>query len=327
MGGRSVEMATTADSVVDYSIVIPVYFNEGSLTETMTSIKNDVIARNPNLCCEIIFVDDGSGDGSLDELLRLREKDPQIVKVIKLTRNFGQVNALLAGFSLVRGKCVIAMSADGQDPATLINEMLKSHFEEKFEIVACARQGRDESWYRILTSKLFYALMRKLSFPNMPPGGFDFILLGRRALNVLLRKQEAHPFFQGQILWTGFKSKFTEYRRQNRKVGQSRWTFAKKLTYLIDGVISYSFLPIRLMSGVGILTALLGFLYAVIIFVSFMVWGHPVQGWVPLMIVMLITGGFQMLMLGVIGEYLWRTLAQVRNRDPYIIEAIYGNVD
>jgi dolichol-phosphate mannosyltransferase len=205
--------------------------------------------------------------------------------------------------------------------------MLEAHFEEQFEIVACARQGRDESWYRVLSSKLFYALMRKLSFSNMPPGGFDFLLLGRRAREVLLRNQEAYPFLQGQVLWMGFKTKLIKYRRQERKIGRSRWTFGKKITALINGVIGYSFLPIRLMSGMGILMALLGFLYAVSIFVTRIFWGHPVQGWAPLMIVVLIIGGVQMLMLGVIGEYLWRTLAQVRNREPYIIETIYDNVD
>jgi len=316
-------MATTADSVVDYSIVIPVYFNEGCLTETMTSIKNDVIVRNPELSYEVIFVDDGSGDGSLDELLRIRQMYPQVVKVIKLTRNFGQANALLAGFSYARGKCVVNISADGQDPPVLINEMLKAHFEEQYEIVACTREGRDESWYRVLTSKLFYGLMKKLTFPNMPQGGFDFYLLGRRALDVFLKNQEAHAFFQGQFLWTGFKTKFIGYRRRKRKVGRSRWTFGKKLTLLIDGVMSYSFFPIRFMSAMGILAALLGFLYAVMVFVSRIVLGNPVKGWAPLMIVILVMGGFQMLMLGVIGEYLWRTLAQVRNREPYIIENIY----
>lgn len=320
-------MPISADSTVDYSIVIPVYFNEGCLTSTMASIKNDVIARNPGLCCEVIFVDDGSGDGSLDELLRLYEQAPHVVKIIKLTRNFGQASALLAGFAYARGKCVVAMSADGQDPAVLVNEMLEAHFEERFEIVVCTRQGRDESYYRILTSKLFYALIRKLSFPNMPAGGFDFVLLGRRALHVLLRNQESHPFFQGQILWLGFKTKFTEYRRLERKVGQSRWTFGKKLTYLIDGVMSYSFLPLRFMSIAGSLFALLGFLYALVVLVARLVWGNPVQGWTPLMIVILVMGGFQMLMLGVVGEYLWRTLAQVRNRDPYIIETIYDNAE
>jgi glycosyltransferase involved in cell wall biosynthesis len=320
-------MTTTDDVACDYSIVIPVYYNEGCLSETMASLKNDVIAQHPDLTCEVIFVDDGSGDGSLNELLRIREENPKIVKVIKLTRNFGQPKARLAGLSYAKGKCVATMSADGQDPAVLINEMLKAHFEEQFEIVICTRQGRDESWYRILTSRLFYALMKKLSFPNMPPGGFDFVLLGRRALDVLLRNQEAHPFFQGQILWMGFKTKFIEYRRLVRKVGRSHWTFGKKLTYLIDGVMSYSFLPMRLMSGMGILAALLGFLWALRIFINFMVRGNPVKGWSPLMIVILVMGGLQMLMLGVIGEYLWRTLAQVRNREPYIIETIYDDAD
>jgi dolichol-phosphate mannosyltransferase len=320
-------MTTTDDVACDYSIVIPVYYNEGCLIETMASLKNDVIAQHPDLTCEVIFVDDGSGDGSLKEILRIREENPKTVKVIKLTRNFGQPNARLAGFYHARGKCVATMSADGQDPALLINEMLKAHFEEQFEIVVCTRQGRDESWYRILTSRLFYALMKKLSFPNMPPGGFDFVLLGRRALDVLLRNQEAHPFFQGQILWMGFKTKFIEYRRMVRRVGRSRWTFGKKLTYLIDGVMSYSFLPMRLMSGMGILAALLGFLWALRIFINFMVRGNPVKGWSPLMIVILVMGGLQMLMLGVIGEYLWRTLAQVRNREPYIIETIYDDAD
>ncbi len=317
-------MTTASDSVVDYSIVIPVYFNEGTLTETMSSIKDDVLARNPNLRCEVIFVDDGSGDGSLEELLRLYEEDPGIVKVIKLTRNFGQVNALLAGFSHAKGECAIAMSADGQDPAVLINDMLRAYFEEQCEIVVCARQGRDESWYRVLTSRLFYALVRKLSFPNMPAGGFDFVLLGRRALDVLLSSREAYPFLQGQILWTGFKTKFLKYHRLERKAGQSRWTFGKKITYLIDGVMSYSFLPIRLMSAMGILFALLGLLYAVIIFVLKVAGGIPIEGWAPLMIVVLIMGGIQMLMLGVIGEYQWRTLGEARRRPRYIIDEVFG---
>jgi dolichol-phosphate mannosyltransferase len=318
-------MATDDAPILDFSVVIPVYFNEGVLTDTLMSVQSDVIARNPDLRCEVIFVDDGSGDGSFGELLELQEQAPHVVKVIKLTRNFGQVSALLAGFSHARGKCVIAMSADGQDPPVLINELLKAHFDEYFEIVACTRNGRDESHYRVLTSRLFYGLIRRLSFPTMPLGGFDFVLIGRRALDVLLRNQEAHPFFQGQILWTGFRTKFIEYHRSKRKVGQSRWSFSMKLTYLIDGVIGYSFLPIRLMSGVGILFALLGFLYALIIFILKLTRGIPTQGWAPLMIVILVVGGFQLMMLGITGEYLWRTLAQVRNREPYVIEAVFDD--
>ncbi len=315
------------NKTLDYSIIIPVYFNEGCLMDIMRSIKNEVIAQNPELACEVIFVDDGSGDGSLDELLTIRKNDPAMVKIIKLTRNFGQAGALLAGFSHARGKCVITMSADGQDSPGLINDMLKAYLQEGYEIAVCTRKNRNESFYRIITSRFFYALIKKLTFPNMPKGGFDFMLLGERALEVFLRNMDVHPFFQGQILWTGFKTKFIKYDRLKRIAGKSQWTFGKKLTYLIDGVLAYSFFPIRISSLLGISTALFGFLYAIVIFVSRLLYGHPVKGWAPIMIIVLVIGGFQLLMLGIIGEYIWRTLAQTRNRDMYIIDTVYGDTE
>jgi len=293
----------------------------------MTRLRQEVIEKNPQYAGEVIFVDDGSGDGSLDELLGIWQDNPKLVKVIKLVRNFGQVNALLAGFSHSRGKCVIAISADGQDPPGLINEMLKAHFQEGFEVVVCTRKGRDESYFRILTSRIFYAIMRKLAFPNMPKGGFDFVLLGQRPLRAFLRNVSRTPFFQGEILQTGFQTKSLEYHRQERITGKSRWTFGKKLTYLIDGVIAHSFFPIRVMSAAGILLALLGFLYALIVVLSRLVLGNPVnpKGWTPMMVVVLLLGGFQMLMLGILGEYVWRTLSEVRRRDLFLIDAVYGD--
>jgi dolichol-phosphate mannosyltransferase len=314
----------TGEAGLDYSIVIPVYYNEGSLAPTLDGIRREVIDQVPGRRAEVIFVDDGSGDRSLDELLRLQRDAPGLVRVVKFTRNFGQVSALYAGFGQARGRCVVFLSADEQDPPHLIREMLAAHFDEGYQIVACARQGRDESLYRVLTSKIFYRLMRKLTFPEMPLGGFDFVLLGRRPLQVLLTHPEAHPFLQGQILWTGFPTKFITYHRRQRTTGTSRWTFGKKVTYLIDGVMSYSFLPIRLISLIGIVIALLGFLYALTIFVTRLVWGMPVQGFAPLMIVILVMGGMQMIMLGVIGEYIWRTLAQSRERPAFVIDRIWN---
>jgi len=308
--------------VVDYSIVIPVYFNEGSIAKTMDNLKQQVIDRNPELSGEVIFVDDGSGDGSLAELLRVRETYPGLVKVIKLTRNFGQVSALNAGFQKAAGRCVVAISADGQDPVDLINQML-TEFLAGIEVVVATREDREESLFRVWSSRLFYELMRKLSFPNMPAGGFDFFLLGRRPLDAILRNPEAHPFLQGQILWTGYPVKFLRYKRMRREVGKSRWSFGRKLTYLLDGVMSYSFVPIRLMSATGGLVALSGFLYALVILIQRIFWGNPVQGWAPIMIVILIVSGIQLVMLGVIGEYVWRTLAQVRKREPFLIDTIY----
>jgi dolichol-phosphate mannosyltransferase len=307
----------------DFSIVIPVYFNEGSLFTTMDALASLVLERSDGLVGEVIFVDDGSKDQSLDELLAIQSRFPYLIRVIKFTRNFGQVSAVRAGLAHSSGRCAIVISADGQDPPELINEMLHGHFTEGKEVVICARQDREESQFRKATSNIFYGLMRRLSFPSMPNGGFDFFLLGRRALDEMLSNDEAHPFVQGQILWTGFEAKVIGYTRRERKVGKSRWTFGKKLTYLLDGVLSYSFAPIRLVVLLGVLIALLGFGYAGVVLVSWLVHGNPVQGWTPLVIIVLVLGGVQLLTLGLIGEYLWRTLAQVRNRKPYVIDRTY----
>ena len=231
----------------------------------------------------------------------------RMVTIIKLTRNFGQGGATLAGWNHAQGKCVITMSADGQEPPEMINDMLKAFFEENYDVVICARDGRDESPYRIITSRLFFYLMRKLTFANMPKGGFDFWLLSRRALEAVIRNADANPSFQGQVLWTGFKTKFMSYRRRKRLMGVSRWTFGKKFTALLDGILAYSFAPIRIMSLAGCTFALLGFIWAARIVIDHLQGGNAVKGWAPLMIMILVIGGFQMVMLGIIGEYLWRT--------------------
>jgi len=307
----------------DYSIIIPVYFNEGCLWPVIRALWEKVIEPNSPHIAEVIFVDDGSGDGSLGELRQIQKEFPSLVHIIQLTRNFGQCNALMAGYSRAKGQCVISISADGQEPPEVINEMVKAYFQEGYEVVIGTRASRDESQFRIITSRIFYSLMRNMTFPNMPEGGFDVFLMGRRALDALLRNTDAHPFLQGQILWMGFKTKLVPYHRLRRIAGASRWTFWRKITGLVDGVLAFSFLPIRCMSLFGFLFALLGFLYALDVLIGKLLDGNPVTGWAPLMIVILVMGGIQMLMLGVIGEYLWRTLAQVRNREKFLIEAIY----
>jgi dolichol-phosphate mannosyltransferase len=306
----------------DFSVILPVYFNEGCLWPLFEALRTKVIERADGLRGEVIFVDDGSGDGSYEELTAIQKQYPAFVHVIKLTRNFGQANAITAGFHYSRSQCVIMLSADGQDPPELINDMLRGYFTEGYQVVVCARTGRDESVYRVVTSRVFYHLMRRLAFPNMPAGGFDYILMSRRALQIYLRNADAHPFMQGYVLWMGFKVKIIEYFRRARSAGRSRWTFGRKFTGLIDGVLSFSFLPIRWMSALGFLTALLGFAYAAVVLIGRLFFSNPVQGWAPLMIVILVLGGMQMIMLGVIGEYLWRTLAQTRRRDMFVVESV-----
>jgi dolichol-phosphate mannosyltransferase len=229
----------------------------------------------------------------------------------------------MAGYKYAKGKCVVNISADLQDPPDLINAMLEYLYRERYDIVICNRESREETLFRRMTSRIFYAIIKKISFPRMPLGGFDYVLLSERVKDIILDNQEANAFFQGQILWTGLKVKFIPYKRRDRDIRGSKWTMSKKVKYLIDGIMSYSYFPLRLMSVIGGVVAFLGFLYAVVIFFAKIFNNIPVQGWAPLMIVILVLSGFQMLMLGVIGEYVWRTLAQVRGRKQYLIEEIY----
>jgi len=309
---------------MDVSLVIPVYFNEGSIRKTFVQISEVLKSNNYVKNYEIIFIDDGSEDSSLDEILKLKAEFPnENIKVIKFTRNFGQVAAIRAGYSFSNGKIIINISADLQDPPALINRMIEAHLNEKYEVVICTREAREESYFRRKTSSIFYKLIKYLSFKNMPEGGFDFVLISDKVKNAILSNSEANPFWQGQILYLGYKIKFIPYKRQKREMGISRWTFSKKLKYLIDGVLSYSYLPVRLMSLMGLIVSLLGFIYAAYIVIARIYGNVPFTGWAPIMILILVLSGFQMLMLGIIGEYLWRTLDQVRNRPPYIIEKIY----
>lgn len=305
------------------SIIIPVYYNEGSIRELYRALEQKVFSANASLDFEVIFVDDGSGDKSFDVLMSLREEHSTQLKIIKLTRNFGQVNAILVGQKHCRGDFIVVMSADLQDPPELINEMIPYTTKRDIDVVIATRQGRDESLYRVLTSKLFYWMMKKLTFANMPIGGFDYFMISKRVNSEVLRNFEANPFPQGQILYTGYSTHFLQYRRDKRMSGSSKWSFTKKVKALIDGVMSYSYLPVRIMTIMGILTSLAGFFYALIITIAYFIGNNPFKGWAPIMIIILVLSGIQMLMIGIIGEYLWRTLDQVRGRSQFVIDKIY----
>jgi polyisoprenyl-phosphate glycosyltransferase len=207
---------------VECSIVIPVYFNEGLLAKTFSRVREELVQGQLVSSFEIVFVDDGSQDGSFAELMEIKRQSDIPVRIVKLTRNFGQVAAINAGYHFARGECIVSMSADLQDPPNLISAMLRSHLEEGYEVVICARVGREESWYRRITSKLFYLAMKRLSFPTMPEGGFDFVLISKKVKTTLMSAHETNPFWQGQILWTGYKPKIIPYTRLNRELGQSR---------------------------------------------------------------------------------------------------------
>lgn len=298
------------------SFVIPVYRNERAVSLTCAKIVSLFKSSLPDLNYEIVFVDDGSDDGSLDELLHLQAQNEH-VKVLELTRNFGQVPAIMAGLSEIKGDAMINVSADLQDPIELVEEMIRQWMTGS-EVVICYRTNRKDGAVTKFMSSLAWSFIRS-AIPQMPAGGFDFFLLDREAVDAFNSVRARNRFMQGEVLSLGYRTNYIPYTRQQRTIGKSQWTLDKKLKYFIDAMIDSSYLPIRLMSAMGIFTAVSGFLYAVIVVIAWFEHSVPFTGWAPIIIVMLIIGGMIMFMLGVIGEYVWRIFDEVKGKPRYII--------
>jgi len=310
---------------VDVSIIVPVYFNGESLNTLFDRIKKNVIEKNHNRTFEIIFIDDGSKDKSLEVLLNLKRTYPEYIKIIKFTRNFGQGPAITAGLRTAKGNFTISIDADLQDPPELMNEMIESHYADGFEIAVGIRQERKESLYRRAGSSLWYKILRKLTFPEFPEKGFNYFGMSKKVKDMVLEDiNNGTQLSNVLIVWTGFPIKNIPYTRQSREHGKSRFGLLKKIKYIFDNLVSFSFFPIRMMTVLGSIIAFLGFAYAALIFFSKLL-GNPLPsgGWVPMMILILVLSGFQMLMTGIMGEYLWRTLDVARKRSAYVIEKIF----
>ena len=302
------------------SFVVAVYHNEGSISKTHERIQSIFKSDLPQHDYEIVFVDDGSQDASLDEILSLRELDSR-VKAITFTRNFGQMAAMLAGFRQATGDAVINISADLQDPVELIPRLVEK-WQEGSEIVICNRVDRSDTLGAKLFSRLAYAILR-VSLPQIPSGGFDFVLMDRKVMDEFNAIDVRHRFFQGDLLWTGYRTSFIPYVRLRREIGRSQYNFSKKLKNFLDALLDTSYLPIRFISLVGLITSTLGILYSITIVISWSRGETPFQGWAPLMIVILLVGGLIMVMLGVIGEYVWRINEEVRKRPNYVVRDKY----
>lgn len=298
------------------SFVVAVYHNEGALSKTHEKIQSVFSSELTQHEYEIVFVDDGSKDGSLREILNRREQDPRI-KVITFTRNFGQMAAMLAGFKEATGDAVINISADLQDPVELIPQMVEK-WQAGSEIVICYRTDRSDTLMAKLFSRFAYGMLR-LSHPQIPPGGFDFVLMARNVMDAFNSIDVRHRYFQGDLLWTGYRTSFIPYVRQKRTIGKSQYNFGKKLKNFLDAVLDASYLPIRFISLMGFITSTLGVLYSATIVISWLRGGTPFEGWAPLMIAVLLVGGLIMVMLGVIGEYVWRINEEVRKRPNYVV--------
>jgi len=303
------------------SFVIPVYRNERAITLTYQKIRQALTTDLAGYDYEFVFVDDGSDDGSLAELVRLRESDSR-VKIISFTRNFGQMAAILAGLKRAGGDLVLHLSADLQDPVELIPRMVRD-YEAGSELVIGHRAEREDKWTSRVTSRIFYGIIR-LSLPQLPAGGFDYVLMGRRVVDSFNSIEVRNRFFQGDLLWLGYKTTFIPYTRAKRPIGRSQYTFAKRLKNSLDAILDSSYLPIRFISGVGAFVAFIGFLYALDIAYWRLTHGLAFPGQAPIMILILVIGGILMLMLGIVGEYVWRIYDEVKKKPNYVVREMFG---
>jgi glycosyltransferase involved in cell wall biosynthesis len=308
-------------AVKSLSIVVPVYNNCETVRETCIRVLHVAQNKIPHVNVDLVFIDDGSSDESWSELEKLRIEFGDFVTLVKLSRNFGQVNAILAGYEVSKGDAVVTLSADLQDPVEIIAQMV-SNWEGGMEIVIAHRESRNDEVSSTLFSRMAYGIARKAN-PRIPAGGFDYLLLSRRAAKLMLSLKGHHRFFQGDILWMGLPTSLIPYTRERRSYGKSGWTFAKKFKYFTDLVLDSSYLPIRIMSGLGIAVASLGLIYAFIILIAWFRSQTPFSGWAPIMVTLLVIGGLLMTMLGVIGEYIWRIYDEVKNKPLYVIERKY----
>lgn len=303
------------------SIVVPVYYNSDTLQLLYEDMKEKILGKLGDY--EIVFVDDGSGDNSWEIMNKIREQDDN-VKCVKLSRNFGEHAALLAGLSACTGDCAVTKQADLQEDSSIILEMYES-WKAGNKVVLAIRKERKENKVKVFFANMYYALVRQMVNKNMPAGGCDCYLVDRKVIEVLERLDEKNSSLTLQVMWVGFKTDMIYFVRQDREVGESRWTLSKKLKLVADSILSFSYAPLRLMMGMGMVFDIAALVLLIAVLVEKFTVGTPVMGWASIMCVLLFGLGIIMLMLGIIGEYVWRALDASRNRPPYIIDEVVDN--
>ena len=302
------------------SVIVPCYNEEESVAlffEELT--KNDSFFRNKGLELEVIYIDDGSKDRTVDEVKKLREKDNR-VHLVSFSRNFGKEAAMYAGLEHSKGDYVVMMDADLQDPPSLLPEMI-SYIEQGYDSVATRRVSRKgEPPVRSFFARMFYRLMKKISKTEIMDGARDYRLMTRQMVDAILSMQEYNRFTKGIFGWVGFNTKWLEYENVERARGETKWNFWKLFIYSLDGITAFSTMPLMIASVVGVLFCLLAFAMIVFIIVRKMVFGDPVAGWPSMVCIMLFLSGVQFFCTGILGQYLAKTYMEVKRRPIYLVK-------
>lgn len=301
---------------LDISVVVPIHNEEGNIQPLYKRLKQ--VVSKLGLTHEFVFVNDGSQDKSL-VLLRELAKADKAVQYLDLSRNFGHQIAVTAGLDASRGDAVVIIDADLQDPPELIEELYQRH-KEGFEVVYAKRRSRKgESWLKRFTAKQFYRLMARLTNIDIPLDTGDFRIIDRKVVEVLKQMPEQNKFLRGQISWAGFRQTAVEYDREERNAGKTSYTYRKMIRFAIDGITSFSEAPLRFVFMMGMLVSGVAFLVILYSLISYLFLEDYVRGWASTMVSILFIGGIQLIGIGIIGEYLARIGANVRQRPLYIV--------
>ena len=313
-------MSTRGEGVYA-SVVVPVYNEEQVLErlyERLTAVLDATFER-----WEILFVDDGSTDRSVQVIRQLRDRDPR-VRAVRLAKNVGSHLALAAGLDHASADVVVILAADLQDPPEVIPEFV-ARWREGYEIVWGTRESRQDPRLRTFLARAFYALVRRSALPNIPPQGTgSFCLLDRRVVEAARQARERNRFTLGLISWLGFSQALVPYKRAGRDAGESKWSLRARVKLAVDIFVSFSYLPIRAISYFGIVVSAVAFVFSVYVVIDWAVVGTALRGWPSLMVAILFLGGVQLVTLGIIGEYVWRIAEETRARPLYVVRELIG---
>lgn len=302
------------------SIVCPAYNEQETLLDFHRAVRKTM--KELAQPFEVVFVNDGSTDGTLALMLQLRERHPNTA-IVDLSRNFGKEIALTAGLDAARGDAVVVIDADLQDPPEVIGALIDG-WREGYDVVYGQRRARHgESWLKKATASAFYRLMRHMGPVRLPENVGDFRLMSRKAVDAVCALRERHRFMKGVFAWVGFPSKVVRYDRAPRGAGATKWNYWKLWNLSIEGVTSSTLAPLKISTYFGFLVAGFAFFMGAFFFLKKLFFGDPVQGFTAMIVVMLFLGGVQLVVLGVIGEYLGRVFNETKNRPLYFANAVF----
>ncbi len=313
-------MSLNLDSV-EISVIVPLY-NESAGIEHLFARLTPVL-EELQTSYEIICINDGSQDDTLSKLIEFWQRNPSI-KIVNLSRNFGKEIALTAGIDYASGAAVIPIDADLQDPPELIVKLI-AKWREGYDVVYGTRRSRQgETWLKRISATAFYQTIGRMSHVPIPANTGDFRLLDRQVVEAIKKLPERTRFMKGLFAWVGYRQTSVLFDREPRHSGQTTWNYWKLWNFALDGIISFSFLPLKVWSYVGVTVSFISLLYALMLVVRTLIFGVDVPGYASLMVAILFLGGIQLITLGVLGEYLGRVYEEVKGRPLYLVREEYG---